>query len=1465
MASKRDVEILLRANDLTAKPLADVVAAVQKLTDKLTQQEAAAAKGEATTRELSSTLNNLNEASRALASQNAAIERYRDLAAQLEKSQAKATETAGALEKLRATQEGTTAATAAQTRELNKAETAAARAAQDVTKRTTALEKQGEVLGRAGIEIGQLAAAEATLIEAARKTGAARAQATTALEEYDSRLRTHKAALKDAAAAEKANAELTRQAAEAEAELAGRGAGRRAQAEAAAAEAAEKASKSYVQFWTTALDDVDEKRRLGVAYAKEAAEAEAMLAERAAARVASKWKTTAEVKAFQDQLAANRAKQAAAEYEKFWIGALSDVEAKQASATASLQAQAAAFRANRDAIAAAHQKALGYTAAQDDLAKKQTGYAGKPGFLGLRPYELQNLSFQINDIITQLGSGASLSQTLAQQGGQIFQLFQARLTGLVAVLPQLAIAAAVLGTVAAAMGRVLNTTQSMREFNAQFTLSADGARYLGEEVVKIQRRLQLLGLGFDEAGASLRAFIRAGVDQGQLEGLVATAFKISKVEGRDLKQVVTDLTQAFTGNVDEIVKLDKTYNVFSVTQQKMIEDANREEGVIKARAVAYGILQARADEAEKKLSGPVTLAFRAARGAWLEFLDAIGNSALGRTLIGAIQGSALVLQKSAEFLRDTVKSIVGKTGVEAFIEEQGKRLAFLQDFKEKSGKLEGRQALTPQATQRLDEEIASLTLNVDFAKRALAARQAQEATSGAAAATDILAVASDRAAKAGERFLQTQQDQLDAAKGINNARRAQIAGEKAYDDAIQAGADTGSASIAQERAVAEERRKIAEELKARAEGLATSLSSATVAADKTQKESLQARLAAIDEAFKKTERDLAGFEKVGGTLIDGKSLPDYRASLAAQTELLKQAETLKFFEENVNALVKSRENIYRDVKDAIADGTITAQAGYARAQASVAQLNPQIKSMASEALAFAKTLAGANPSPQLLSFITQMERAIGQTARTSQAVIGGSTVARAESLEQQLLAILAQGDKAQRESLAARLSAIDASYASALKKLQDFGKAGGKAIGGEGLDTFRARIEAQREIVKSNETLKFYEQNIGDLAKARETTYKDINDAVASGNLTAAQGYAAAKAAADEINPKIKALAADALKFAQALAEARPGPQTTAFLAQMRRQAGQAEEGPRTGLGSAAAGIAKTQLDEINTKLRERTEIERTWRNLVDKGVVTQAEANRQITAAYGETNEAIGGMTERFEEFLNVAGSSLPVAQLELFRAKIAEVRSDMREISPVAKQLKQTIEQSVANNAVRAFDTVAESIAGVITGTKKWGDAFREIGAAAALFFADLLRDIAKAIIQAQILALIKAATGAIFHEGGVVGSGGASRTVGGSWLGAPRYHSGQAAVGMSGNEVRAVLTKGEEVLTRDDPRNVLNGAKNYRPGAAGSAGQAIRQVLVLDEKQVPAAMQSSSGEKVILTHIKANAGTIRNLLGL
>jgi len=76
-------------------------------------------------------------------------------------------------------------------------------------------------------------------------------------------------------------------------------------------------------------------------------------------------------------------------------------------------------------------------------------------------------------------------------------------------------------------------------------------------------------------------------------------------------------------------------------------------------------------------------------------------------------------------------------------------------------------------------------------------------------------------------------------------------------------------------------------------------------------------------------------------------------------------------------------------------------------------------------------------------------------------------------------------------------------------------------------------------------------------------------------------------------------------------------------------------------------------------------------------------------------------------------------------------------------------------------------------------------------------------------------------LFHSGGVVGSGGTSRTLGMSALSlagavarAPRYHTGGIAGYDPSSEQLSVLKKGEEVLTEDNPRHV----KNFKAGSGG-----------------------------------------------
>lgn len=117
--------------------------------------------------------------------------------------------------------------------------------------------------------------------------------------------------------------------------------------------------------------------------------------------------------------------------------------------------------------------------------------------------------------------------------------------------------------------------------------------------------------------------------------------------------------------------------------------------------------------------------------------------------------------------------------------------------------------------------------------------------------------------------------------------------------------------------------------------------------------------------------------------------------------------------------------------------------------------------------------------------------------------------------------------------------------------------------------------------------------------------------------------------------------------------------------------------------------------------------------------------------------------------------------------------------------------------------------------------------------------------------------------FHSGGVVGGSGMLRSgiSPAAFAGAMRYHTGGIA-GLAPNEVPAILQRDEEVLTRSDPRHILNGGTGT--SAAGST-QSIRNVLVMNPKDLAQAVSGAHGEKVVLTHIKNNAASVRSILGV
>lgn len=123
------------------------------------------------------------------------------------------------------------------------------------------------------------------------------------------------------------------------------------------------------------------------------------------------------------------------------------------------------------------------------------------------------------------------------------------------------------------------------------------------------------------------------------------------------------------------------------------------------------------------------------------------------------------------------------------------------------------------------------------------------------------------------------------------------------------------------------------------------------------------------------------------------------------------------------------------------------------------------------------------------------------------------------------------------------------------------------------------------------------------------------------------------------------------------------------------------------------------------------------------------------------------------------------------------------------------------------------------------------------------------------AAALAAANAAGGGGFfglaHGGGVAGAlrmsrGGIDPMIFGA---APRYHGGGIA-GLEGNEIPAILQRGEIIRTREQ-----ESALQARMNAGQAAPPVVRNVIVFDEAELANALAGSAGERMVINHVRNN----------
>lgn len=456
-----------------------------------------------------------------------------------------------------------------------------------------------------------------------------------------------------------------------------------------------------------------------------------------------------------------------------------------------------------------------------------------------------------------------------------------------------------------------------------------------------------------------------------------------------------------------------------------------------------------------------------------------------------------------------------------------------------------------------------------------------------------------------------------------------------------------------------------------------------------------------------------------------------------------------------------------------------------------------------------------------------------------------------------------------RRDLAGRLSLVDEEFAPLFTKAQDIGGDEGAAL--------LANLEKIVALRKENERIEFEGLDSDKrlrLVERLRNEYEKINAelGVQESKIDPSKTYT------DRLAANLDKMEAQYDRILR-MADQVGGDEGAAFREQFEalkslnaelvtEQTRLAEIKHMEGLLNAQISTKKNLIAEVNA--------------LRDAGTISEKEAVERTIAINQQTEGGIRANIAALEEFALAMQESLSPEAFSRINAELAQMKAGLNDVTGTFTAMDALITQGTLQGMQTSLRSVITELTNAAIGVQSWRDALNNLGATVAQFFADFLMQIAQAILQQMVLnALAGAGWGGIssaaaslggvrpatMHNGGTVGdkssgSGAQSRgSVPASWFaGARRYHSG-GFPGLKADEVPAILQKGEQVLSKDDPDNALN---NIGKGSTSASGMSARFVLVDDRAKIPEAMNSPEGEQVFTEYLRRNALTVKRIIG-
>lgn len=271
----------------------------------------------------------------------------------------------------------------------------------------------------------------------------------------------------------------------------------------------------------------------------------------------------------------------------------------------------------------------------------RNGSAEFKGFLGLRPYELQNLSYQINDVITQIASGTPVTQTFAQQGGQILQLFPRVLTGFLKYARGLTLVGLAIAPVVIGMSRLASTAKLQRDFEGALLASADAGLYNAKALTDTTRAIDDYGVSLEDATAMVKTFVQEGVNPELIESFGIAAKNASDVLGIELADAAKESAKAFTSGYDAIAEFDNKLNFLTKSEREQIREMFESGRASEARELAFQRFYDRVEDGSRKAESSFDRMTRSMSNAWSGLVAYLGDLSVFDNIASRLDSAAV--------------------------------------------------------------------------------------------------------------------------------------------------------------------------------------------------------------------------------------------------------------------------------------------------------------------------------------------------------------------------------------------------------------------------------------------------------------------------------------------------------------------------------------------------------------------------------------------------------------------------------------------------------------------------------------------------------------------------------------------------------------------------------------------------------------------------------------------------------